>query len=124
MRRLASLIAACAIGALACADRAIEAFPDSYAGVGVELTGDAAGYRVVRVADGGGAAKAGLAADDVVLSVGGEATRGQPLADVVERLRGAPGTTVDVLVRTKDGERTLTLTRQAIAKRADDYAAR
>lgn len=98
----------------ACSDASIEAQPKSYVGIGVELTMEAAGARVVRILPGSDATRAGLTADDTILEVGGVSTRGLNLAEVVAALRGEPGTSVDVLVRTPTGERELVLTRRAL----------
>jgi C-terminal processing protease CtpA/Prc len=97
----------------------IAAFPEAYAGVGVELTMEAAGARVVHVAPGGAAAKAGLVENDIVLAVDGKQARGEQLADIVQALRGKPGTNVEILARTAKGERTLTLERVAVARSKD-----
>ncbi len=120
---LRALVVAGAAALAACQGPTLTAFPEQYGGVGVELTLEAAGARVVRVAPGGAADKAGLSTDDVLLAVGPTETRGKELAEVVAALRGAPGSNVDVLVRTRAGERTLTLTRQQIAQGASGYRA-
>lgn len=104
-------IAAVAVGGC---ERTIAADPDEYVGVGVELTMVAAGARVVRVLETSPAAQAGVVPDDVVLSVDRESVRGLSLAETVDRLRGRAGSSVEVLVKRKDGNHTLTLTRQRI----------
>jgi C-terminal processing protease CtpA/Prc len=98
----------------ACGETAIEAQPRSYVGIGVELTMEAAGARVVRILPGSGAKAAGLSVDDTILEVSGVSTRGLNLAEVVAALRGEPGTTVEVLVRSHTGDRALMLTRRAL----------
>ena len=101
---------------VACQQNVIEAMPDSYVGVGVELTIDAAGARVERTLPASAAAEAGLQAEQVILEVNGVVLRGKRLADVVSMLRGAPNTQVEILVRTPEGERQLTLTRRALSR--------
>jgi len=95
----------------ACTDSGMDANPDSYVGVGVELTMEAAGARVVRVLVGSPASEAGLAVGDVVLQVGDESARGKTLAEIVKQLRGAPGSQVTLLARTAGGNKELTITR-------------
>lgn len=113
-----SFLIAGAIGALSasCQDRVIEAMPDEYVGVGIELTLESAGARVVRALPDGAAARAGIAAGDVLLSVDGEMLRGKSLAEVVDALRGEPGTRVEVGVRTPKGNKTLVLSRQPVQR--------
>jgi carboxyl-terminal processing protease len=112
-----ALLIAMVIAPFACSQRPIEANPERYSGIGVELTMEAAGARVVRVIQGGAAEEAGLRADDVVLEVAGHPARGKTLAHVVERLRGPPGSTVKLLARTGEGNRALTVTRRTIDNR-------
>lgn len=102
---------------LACQKDVLDANPEHYVGIGVELTMEAAGARVVRVIDDGPAARAGLAANDVVLEIEGQPARGESLADVVNALRGQPGSQVKLLVRTSDGNKALTVTRRPIENR-------
>lgn len=106
-----------AIGTLlsACEPKTMEAFPDRYVGIGVELTVEAAGARVVRVLEGGPAAEAGLKPGDVLLEVAGEPIRGWTLAEVVAALRGEPGSTVELYARTSKGYRTVTIPRRALS---------
>jgi carboxyl-terminal processing protease len=101
---------------VACQQNVIEAMLDSYVGVGVELTIEAAGARVEKTLPDSAAAKAGLQAKQVILEVNGVGLRGKSLAEVVSMLRGAPNTQVEVLVRTPKGERQLTLTRRALSR--------
>ena len=101
---------------VACQENVIEAMPDSFVGIGVELSVVSAGARVVRTIPDGAAAAAGLQANHVILSVNDVVLRGRSLAEVVSMLRGQPGTDVEVLVRTPDGEREIKLTRQALQR--------
>jgi carboxyl-terminal processing protease len=61
----------------------------------------------------GPAGRAGIKKGDVLVSVEGEPTKGKPLTEVVDRLRGPEGTMVTVGVKTppSDEVRTLTLRR-------------
>jgi len=113
-RALTAMLIVLVVAIAACSDESLEAQPKNYVGVGVELTMEAAGARVVRILPGSDATRAGLAPDDVILEVAGVSTRGLNLAEVVGALRGDPGTSVEVLVRSTSGERELSLTRRAL----------
>lgn len=115
-RALLCLLAPLAIS-LACQGEVLEANPERYVGIGVELTMEAAGARVVRVIDKGPAAEAGLQPNDVVLEIEGAPARGKGLADVVNAVRGEPGSSLQLLVRTSDGNKEITVTRRAIDNR-------
>ena len=115
-RTLLLAIALSVCAGTACSDE-MAAHPDNYVGIGAELTMDAAGARVVRVLEGSPAGPAGLARGDVILTLDGDPTRGKSLAEVVSHIRGKPGTTIRMLVRTADGERELAIKRAAIQNR-------
>jgi len=83
-----------------------------FAGVGVEVSTRDGWLTILSVFDGGPAAKAGLQPGDRFLTIEGEDARDVRLYDAVLRIRGEPGTTVEVTIR-RDGyekalERTLT----------------
>ena len=92
----------------------LDAMPDQYVGIGVELRMEAAGASVVRVFKEGPAKKSGVSPGDIILAVAGQPLRGLNLADVVSRIRGAPGTSVELLVRQKDGEQSMQVERNAL----------
>lgn len=62
------------------------------------------------------AAKAGLKAGDLIISVDGKSTEGRSVEDVSKLLKGSPGTTVDLLIRRTgfDNDQTYTLEREDI----------
>ncbi len=62
---------------------------------------------------GGPADRAGVKKDDLIEEIDGVATKGMPLRDVVERLRGEEGTDVTIKVRQpkETKSRTMTITR-------------
>ena len=93
----------------------MEAYPEHYAGIGVELEMEASGARVTNVLGGGSASAGGIRSDDLILKVNGESARGKSLAQVVEQLRGPVGTEVALTLRAHNGDRMVTLTRRAIA---------
>jgi carboxyl-terminal processing protease len=113
---LLSCLFALALVPLACTEE-MDANPDAYVGIGVELTMEAAGARVVRVLPGSPAGAAGLAAGDVVLEIGDTSARGKTLAEVVKQLRGEPGSQVTMLARTADGNKQVTVTRAPLQNR-------
>lgn len=65
-------------------------------GIGAELTPDPLGPRVRHVFKGGPAAEAGVLPDDVVVKVNGQNAAGKDVTDVVSKIRGEPGTTVQL----------------------------
>ncbi len=86
----------------------------SYVGIGVRIEPDDAGLpRVVGVFEGSPAQAAGLAPDDVIVEVDGQATSGKAIDEVAGWVRGAAGTTVELTVRRgADGPlRTLSIVR-------------
>jgi carboxyl-terminal processing protease len=83
-----------------------------FAGIGVEVSTRDGWLTILSVFDGGPADKAGLQPGDRFLTIEGEEARDLRLYDAVRRIRGEPGTTVDVTIR-REGrpealERTLT----------------
>lgn len=83
-----------------------------FAGIGVEVSTRDGWLTILSVFDGGPAAGAGLLPGDRFLTIEGEEARDLRLYDAVRRIRGEPGTEVNVTIR-RDGlasaiERTLT----------------
>jgi len=68
-------------------------------GIGASLSPSREGVTIRQVFDGDPAERAGLRAGDRVVRVDGESTDGMSMADVLQRLRGEPGTTVGVTVQ-------------------------
>jgi carboxyl-terminal processing protease len=87
-----------------------------FAGVGVEVSTRDGWLTILSVFEGGPAAKAGLQPGDRFLSIEGEDARDVRLYDAVRRIRGEPGTTVNVTIRREGREEALerTLTRAFI----------
>jgi carboxyl-terminal processing protease len=91
-----------------------DALSGSYVGIGVRIEPTEDGLpRVVGVFDGSPAETAGLAPDDVILSVDGKPTADSSIDQVATWVRGEAGTSVTLTVRHgADGpERTLTIVR-------------
>jgi carboxyl-terminal processing protease len=87
-----------------------------FAGVGVEVSTRDGWLTILSVFEGGPAAKAGLRPGDRFLSIEGEDARDVRLYDAVRRIRGQPGTTVNVTIRREGQEQAVerTLTRAFI----------
>jgi len=87
-----------------------------FAGVGVEVSTRDGWLTILSVFEGGPAAKAGLRPGDRFLSIEGEDARDLRLYDAVRRIRGEPGTTVNVTIRREGWDKAIerTLTRAFI----------
>ncbi|MFN0066998.1 MAG: S41 family peptidase [Limisphaerales bacterium] len=70
-----------------------------FGGLGITVSPREGGPAVVAVIDETPAAKAGIAVGDIITAVAGEPVEQTPLADIVQRLRGRPGTTVKLTLR-------------------------
>lgn len=92
-------------------------------GIGAELTVSNENVVIVGIVKGAPAERAGLLPKDVILSVDGWDAFGQPLNEVVGRIRGEKGTKVAVEVyREGDKEpRTVTITREEIHVPSTEY---
>ncbi len=71
------------------------------------------GLRVVDAPPGGAASLAGLGTDDVILSINGESVREMLYQEIVERLRGPVGSSVQLEVFRKGEVKTFVVMRQA-----------
>ncbi|MGB5812961.1 MAG: PDZ domain-containing protein [Polyangiales bacterium] len=71
------------------------------------------GLRVVDAPAGGAADLSGIQADDIILSIDGESLRSMPYADIVDRLRGPIGSSVELDVFRDAEVLTLVVVRQA-----------
>ncbi|MGZ6826108.1 MAG: S41 family peptidase, partial [Mycobacteriales bacterium] len=83
----------------------------SYAGIGLWLRRDAARLVVSQVADDSPALRAGVQVGDELSAVDDRLTRGLAPSDVAAGLRGAPGSTVSLVLVRGRAVRTLRLTR-------------
>ena len=70
-----------------------------YGGVGLEVIDRDGWVTVVTPLPGTPGTRAGIRAGDQIVAVDGQATDGQDPDDVVDRLRGKPGTAVSVMIR-------------------------
>jgi carboxyl-terminal processing protease len=77
----------------------------NFVGLGIELKSDPAGLRLVGVIRGGPAWEAGLITGDRVVAIAGQPVKGLSLDEAANRLQGAEGTSVDLEVVRRDGDR-------------------
>jgi carboxyl-terminal processing protease len=89
---------------------------NSFSGIGAELGQDSdKNITVVSPIDGFPAQKAGLKAQDIIVTVNGESTQGWSIDKAVSKVRGKEGTTVKLgIVRDKSQALTLDITRETI----------
>jgi carboxyl-terminal processing protease len=76
----------------------------TYVGIGVQLEEKNGEVVVAAPIDGSPAEEAGISSDDVLLAVDGKSVRGDEVSEVVEKVKGPEGTSVELTVR-HDGER-------------------
>ena len=101
----------------------VSSFPDSFAGVGLELKIEADVPIVVRALPGGSGEQAGILAGDRVLAVDGVMPQGKSLGDVVRRLRGAPESQVTLAIDRNGQKLLIALQRSKMVKAKNDYRA-
>jgi carboxyl-terminal processing protease len=87
-----------------------------FGGVGIEVDVNDGWLTVLRVMAGGPAAKAGVQPGDRFLRIEGKPARDLSIEDALQRMRGEPGTRVEVSLRRRNAENAidLTLTRAII----------
>lgn len=73
----------------------------NYSGIGVEVTAQSDAIVVIAPIDGSPAARAGIRAGDTILAVDGSAVADSRLADTIARIRGEPGTIVNLSIGRK-----------------------
>jgi carboxyl-terminal processing protease len=86
----------------------------TYVGIGVQLEEKSGGVVVAAPIDGSPAEEAGISSDDVLLAVDGESVRGDKVSEVVEKVKGPEGTSVELTVRHEGERRTYDLQRAEI----------
>jgi carboxyl-terminal processing protease len=69
-----------------------------FSGIGVTVTGTKKGLRVAQVFDGAPAEKADIGPGDVIVAVDGKSLAGVPADAAATRVKGPPGTSVDLTV--------------------------
>jgi carboxyl-terminal processing protease len=73
----------------------------NYSGIGVEVTAESDAIVVIAPIDGSPAARAGIRAGDTILAVDGSVVEDSKLADTIARIRGEPGTVVNLRIGRK-----------------------
>ena len=86
----------------------------TYVGIGVQLEEKNDEVVVAAPIDGSPAEEAGISTDDVLLAVDGESIRGDEVSEVVEKVKGQEGTSVELTVRHEGERRTYDLKRAEI----------
>ena len=69
-----------------------------FGGLGIEISEQHGVPKIISPIDGTPAAKAGLEPGDLIVAIGGEATRGLDLNKIVRTLRGKPGSKVTITI--------------------------
>lgn len=77
----------------------------NFVGLGIELKSDPQGLRLVGVIRGGPAWEAGLQSGDRIARVGGHSVQGLGLDEAANRLQGAEGTSIDLEILGRNGQR-------------------
>jgi len=70
----------------------------NYSGVGIEVSLDAGAVTVVAPFDDTPAARAGILPGDIIVSINGFDVHSERLSEAIARMRGKPGSTVDLLI--------------------------
>ena len=78
-----------------------EATHGSFGGLGIEVTKDVSGVRVISPIDDTPAARAGIRAGDIITKLDGEATADLTLEEAVKRMRGEPKTKIRLEIARK-----------------------
>ena len=93
-----------------------ESTQGAFGGLGLEVTKDPAGVRVISPIDDTPAARAGVRAGDIITKIDGESVADVTLNDAVKRMRGEPDTKIELTVARKGEMKPLTfhLTRAII----------
>lgn len=86
----------------------------TYVGIGVQLEENRGQVVVAAPIQGSPAEKAGIKPDDVLLAVDGKSVKGDDISEVVEKVKGPEGTTVELTVRHGDSRREYDLRRAEI----------
>ena len=77
----------------------------NFVGLGIELKNDPQGLRLVGVIRGGPAWEAGIVSGDRIVKVAGQSVKGLSLDEAANRLQGAEGTSVDLEILDRAGDR-------------------
>lgn len=90
----------------------------SLKGIGIQIGTREGKLMVIAPIEDSPAEKAGLQADDEILSINGETTKGMSIDKAADKIRGEEGTTVTLLIKRKDDIKTYTVARKEIELKA------
>lgn len=107
-----------ALGSAGCgqATTKLEAYPESFVGVGMILEINNEWPVVKKVLNGGSASAAGVSAGDRVERIDGLSTEGMGLGDVVAKIRGEAGSQVTLAIRREVQKMIVVVPRQRMSK--------
>jgi carboxyl-terminal processing protease len=94
-----------------------------FGGLGIEVGVEDAIIKVISPIEDTPAFRAGIKAGDLIVKIDDTATRGMPLSEAVQKMRGKPGTQIVLTVARKDVDTplTFTLTREEIVVKSVKY---
>ncbi len=119
-----SLLLGTLVMAAACGrSEIVEGYPDSYVGVGMELTIEDNVPVVLRTLDGGSAQAVGVEPGDQIVQIDNKVTRDVTLGNAVMMLRGPTGSQVTLKLARRDQEIVIVVPRRSMVKGAQDYHA-
>ncbi len=78
-----------------------------FGGLGIEVGTEDGFLRVIAPIDDTPSQRAGILAGDVIIRIDGEPTRGMSLTDAVQRMRGKPGTKIELTIMREGQEKPL-----------------
>lgn len=90
----------------------------SLKGIGIQIATKDGKLMVIAPIEDSPAEKAGLLAEDEILEINGESTKGLTIDKAADKIRGEEGTTVDLLVKRKDVVKKYTIARKEIELKA------
>lgn len=90
----------------------------SLKGIGIQIATKDGKLMVIAPIEDSPAEKAGILADDEVLEIDGQSTKGLSIDKAADKIRGEEGTTVTLLVKRKDVVKTYTIVRKEIELKA------
>ena len=91
------------MGGIQCKNSSLDPFPDEFVGIGIELEIKDSLVKIKSVFTGSNADLAGLENQDLLLKINGQSTYGKNLAQIVNEIRGEPGSQLKILVKRKSG---------------------
>lgn len=90
----------------------------SLKGIGVQIATKEGKLMVIAPIEDSPAEKAGLMADDEILEINGQSTKGMSIDKAADRIRGEEGTNVTLSIKRKDKVQSYTITRKEIELKA------